>query len=155
MAVVVVFVLFDVMTPVDIAPEGVVDTEAMMMLSVHHEKSNKCRETPVPDELMTTSVMSAESADKPLVDVSKRTLRRWVTRTAEDCEEATGDSGWSYLGMHDLRRTWATSLAEQSVDPLLVLNWGGWEDLETFLDHYRGTYSPEVQRAERGNVDWL
>jgi len=27
--------------------------------------------------------------------------------------------------------------------------------LETFLEHYRGTYSPEVQRRELEKVAWL
>jgi integrase len=57
--------------------------------------------------------------------------------------------------MHDLRRTWATALASEDVDPLLVCDWGGWEDLETFLDHYRGTFSPEAQLRERQKVEWL
>jgi hypothetical protein len=34
----------------------------------------------------------------------------------------------------DLRRTWATALAREDVDPLLVCDWGGWNDLETFFD---------------------
>jgi hypothetical protein len=41
------------------------------------------------------------------------------------------------------------------VDALLVCDWGSWNDLETFLEHYRGTYSPEAQQRERGKVGWL
>ena len=43
----------------------------------------------------------------------------------------------------------------EGVDPLFVCQWGGWSDLETFLDHYKGTYSPEVQREARAGVEWL
>jgi hypothetical protein len=38
---------------------------------------------------------------------------------------------------------------------MVVCDWGGWNDLDTFLDHYRGTNSPEAQRREREKVDWL
>lgn len=69
--------------------------------------------------------------------------------------EETGDEGWSYLVFHDLRRTWATALASADVDPLLVCNWGGWNDLDTFLEHYRGSYALEAQRKKRKKVDWL
>jgi integrase len=89
-----------------------------------------------------------------LVDItSTRTLRRWVTDAAGRVED--DDPGWSYLTFHDLRRTWATALASADVDPLLVCDWGGWNDLETFLDHYRGTFSPEAQEREREKVGWL
>jgi len=67
----------------------------------------------------------------------------------------TNDPGWSYVGMHDLRRTWATSLRSADIDAVVVCDWGGWDDLDTFLNHYRGTYSPEAQRREREKVSWL
>jgi hypothetical protein len=35
------------------------------------------------------------------------------------------------------------------------MDFGGWEDIETFLEHYRGSYSPAVQRRELSKVDWL
>ena len=59
------------------------------------------------------------------------------------------------LSTHDLQRTSVTALADIEVDPLLVLDYGGWCDLETFLDHYRGSHSPAVQRRAQGKVDWL
>jgi len=59
------------------------------------------------------------------------------------------------VSFHDLRRSWATNLAAAGVDPILVLDVGGWADLETFLDHYRGSYSPEAHRREREKVAWL
>lgn len=57
--------------------------------------------------------------------------------------------------MHDLRRTWATNLRSADVDPLMACDWDGWNDLETFLDHYQGRFSPEAQKREREKVDWL
>jgi integrase len=142
----------------DVAPEHVVDTDAGTMLRVHHGKGDKYRETPVPRDLATTIRTVDDVRDAPasasLVDItSTRSLRRWVTDAAGRVED--DDPGWSYLTFHDLRRTWATALASADVDPLLVCDWGGWNDLETFLDHYRGTFSPEAQERERGKVDWL
>jgi hypothetical protein len=38
---------------------------------------------------------------------------------------------------------------------MVVCDWGGWNDLDTSLDHYRGTHTPKPQRRERETVDWL
>ena len=142
----------------DAAPEHVVDTDAGTMLRVHHGKGDKYRETPVPRDLATTirtvDDVRPEPSSHSLVDItSTRSLRRWVRRAAGAVDD--DDPGWAHLTFHDLRRTWATALASADVDPLLVCDWGGWNDLETFLEHYRGTFSPEAQQRERGKVDWL
>ncbi|RZH66529.1 tyrosine-type recombinase/integrase [Natrinema altunense] len=144
----------------DVAPEDIVDTDAGTMLRVWHGKGDKFRETPVPRNLATTIRTVDDVRDAPtsssLVEItSTRSLRRWVRSTADQLYDETGDAGWDHLGFHDLRRTWATALASADVDPLLVCDWGGWNDLETFLEHYRGSYSPEAQQRERGKVDWL
>jgi len=141
-----------------VAPGHVVDTDAGTMLRVHHGKGDKYRETPVPRDLATTIRTVDDVRDEPsshaLVEItSTRSLRRWVRRAADAVDD--DDPGWDQLTFHDLRRTWATALASADVDPLLVCDWGGWNDLETFLDHYRGTFSPEAQQRERGKVEWL
>ncbi len=35
------------------------------------------------------------------------------------------------------------------------MDWGGWEDWETFRQHYLGEFSPEAIRQERRKVDYL
>lgn len=35
------------------------------------------------------------------------------------------------------------------------MDFGGWEDIETFRKRYPGSYSPAVQRRELAKVDWL
>jgi integrase len=144
---------------VRVAPEDVVDTDAGTMLRAESAKTGKYRETPIPPELATTIRTVGDVRDaaptEPVVDRSTRTLRRWVGRAREGLAEETGDDYWQYLGYHDLRRTWATSLRSADVDAMVVCDWGGWEDLETFLDHYRGTHSPEAQKRERSKVEWL
>ncbi|RLM53728.1 site-specific integrase [Halobellus sp. Atlit-31R] len=144
----------------DVAPQDVVDTEAGHMLRVWHGKGDKFRETPMPSDLATTirtiGDFRDDSVDVPVIETDHtRTLRRWLESAREQLVNETGDAGWQFLSTHDLRRTWATALANKEVDPLLVLEWGGWDDLETFLDHYKGTYSPAAQRRARDKVDWL
>ncbi len=140
----------------DVRASHVVDTDAGTMLRVPHGKGDKYRETPCPTELATMIRTVGEYNEGTIISVtSTRSLRRWMERTRQELYEETGEEGWLDLTTHDLRRTWATQLSESDVDPLVVLDWGGWNDLETFLDHYRGTYSPKAQRRERGKVDWL
>jgi integrase len=143
-----------------VAPKDVVDTDAGWMLRVPAGKGEKYRETPMPESLalrvLTLGDMRDEDGDVPVITVaSTRSLRRWITHLREALADRTGDDGWLELTMHDLRRTWATNCAEAGVDPLLVIDWGGWSDLETFLEHYKGVYSPAAQRKNRAKVDWL
>jgi len=119
------------------------------MLRVWHGKGDKFRETPVPRDLATTIRTVDDVRDAPtslsLVEItSTRSLRRWVRSAADQLYDETGDAGWDHLGFHDLRRTWATALASDDVDPLLACDWGGWNDLETFLEHYRGATVPRL-----------
>lgn len=144
----------------DVAPENVVETDAGQMLRVWESaKTGKYRETPIPPNLATTirTVGDVRDAttDDPVVDVSTRTLRRWMADATEHLYETTDEPGWQYVGFHDLRRTWATSLRSADVDAMVVCDWGGWDDLEVFLNHYRGTHSPEAQLRERQKVSWL
>jgi len=145
---------------VRVAPEHVAETDAGRMLRVWRSaKTDKYRETPIPPNLATTirTVGDVREAptDAPVVDVSTRTLRRWTAKATDELHEETGEPGWEYVGFHDLRRTWATSLRSEDVDAMVVCDWGGWDDLQTFLDHYRGTHTPEAQRREREKVGWL
>jgi len=144
----------------DIAPEHVADTDAGTMLRVWESaKTGEYRETPIPPNLATTirtvGDVREQPADAPLVDATTRTLRRWMDRATSDLLDETDDDGWQFVGMHDLRRTWATSLRSADVDAMVVCDWGGWDDLQTFLDHYRGTHTPEAQLREREKVGWL
>jgi integrase len=122
-------------------------------------KREKYREPPIPDRLATTAETYADVAglapDDPLVDVSDKTVYRWVQRAAQRLQAARNDEGWSFVDCHDLRRTWGTYLLEQGVLPSVVMDWGGWSDWETFREHYLGEFSPEAIRRERGKVDYL
>ena len=144
----------------EVAPDNVVQSDAGRMLIVEHGKGDKYRETPIPSDLVrqieAVDDMRDESSDTPVISVTTtQSLRNWIQSTRERLAEQTDDDRWNRLSLHDLRRTWATSLASKDVDPLIVCDWGGWNDLETFLEHYKGVYSPEAQRRERDKVSWL
>jgi integrase len=148
----------------DVRPEDVVESEAGPMVIVRDGKGGKYRETPIPADLKREIDAAAEYRphpdDWPVVTTSSdtrgastRTLRRWMESAREELAE--DDSRWLQLTFHDLRRTWATHLKSEDVDPMLVCDWGGWEDLETFLEAYRGDFTPEAQLRERQKVRWL
>lgn len=128
-------------------------------LRVPEGKGDKYRETPIPDSLagQLRGIAQYREADDdvPVIDTTTRTLRRWVQDAREQLAAETDDERWNYLSTHDLRRTWAGQLANDDVKETVALRWGGWEDLETFLNHYRGEATAEAQRREREKVDWL
>lgn len=142
-------------TPADVRETDVVGA----MLQVRNGKGDKSRQTPIP-ETVKTQIETAheyrdESEDEPIVSVTTtQSLRNWIQGTAEALAEEENDE-WLQLSFHDLRRTWATHLVSKDVDPLVICDWGGWQDLETFLDHYKGQYSPDAQLREREKVNWL
>ncbi|UXF50925.1 MAG: integrase [Haloquadratum phage sp.] len=141
---------------VSVKAKHVVETSAGPRVRVHNSKGKEYRETPTTESVRSTAATYAElqGDDARLVPHSKRWVQRHVDRITDELA-ADVDEMWTHVTPHDLRRTWATSLAGSEVDPLLVCDWGGWSDLETFLEHYRGTYSPEVQRRELEKVGWL
>ena len=143
----------------DVEPRDVQDTTAGKMLRVQDGKGGKYRETPISTELATTISTIADVRDasktEPLLDVTTRILRRWVATRGLELADRTGDDGWHHLPFHDLRRTWATLMKFSGVDAMVVCDWGGWDDLETFQEHYRGTSTPDAQHRERKKISWL
>lgn len=145
-----------------LTPNDVVDTAKGWTVRVREEiaKYDKYRETVIPpglaERIQAVDRVRDMNSDEPIWSLSQRSLERRVASTRAELVERTDDDGWRHYEFHDGRRTWATLLVgRHDVDPLLVCQWGGWDDLETFLDHYHGTYSPHVQREARRNVDWL
>jgi len=142
-----------------VTPADVVATDQGPRVRVEQGKAEKYREVPLPGELKTTIDVYAEQRDggrsTPIVDVSERTIQRWVSRIGEELHAESGDTGWLSLGPHDLRRTWGTLLVEAGVEPGMIMVWGGWNDWETFRKHYLGAYSPEMERRQAALVPWL
>jgi len=145
---------------VAVTPDHVVDGgEAGQMLVVPEGKGEKYREAPIPDSLADLVDAAASfggvDADEVLVDRSTRALRNWVEAARGELADGTGEDRWRYLTFHDLRRTWAGQLANADVDETIALRWGGWNDLDTFLNHYRGDATEKAQARERAKVEWL
>ena len=44
---------------------------------------------------------------------------------------------------------------EAEVMPSVVMQWGGWDDYETFQRHYLGKHGEVVQSREGEKVKWL
>lgn len=92
----------------------------------------------------------------PVDDVSGEPVRFDLTDDSSSIERARDtDIEIDSLTSGTYLVTFADGDHDHEVDPLIALEWGGWEDLETFLDHYKGAYSPAAQRRAREKVDWL
>lgn len=108
--------------------------------------STSIREVPLdPDvarDIFSLKRGASKRKDDPLIDVNPRTVRQWIYDAREILEEPAA----SELGMHDLRRTWATStyysLAIRGV-PIaeeLTMSWGGWAHTDTGRETFRQNY---------------
>lgn len=142
---------------VNVTPTDIVQTHGHHRVRVWEGKGEKYREVPCPERLANTVETLAYQldADESVVGCHSSTIWDWVRRGAERRQAASRDKGWSYLDVHDLRRTWGTYLVGQGVIPGLIMQWGGWEDWTTFRDNYLGEMSPEVDRREQQKVPWL
>jgi integrase len=141
---------------VDVEARDVVSTSAGPRVRVWDSKGKAYRETPTTRDIlaMAETVADLQGPATPLVDHSTRWVQRHLDDVTGELAEQ-GDEMWAHVTPHDLRRTWATLLSADIDDPLLIMDFGGWEDIQTFLEHYRGSYSPAVQRRELSKVDWL
>lgn len=136
------------------------------VLVVDRDGKTGTRDVPLSDDLAQQITYLADAAqlrqDEPVIDVGKRQVRNWIEAARESVaasEYPREPAQWHDLGMHDLRRTWATSsyydLAVRGV-PIaeqLVMSWGGWAQTEsgrdTFRSHYLGPVPDEVVNAVR------
>jgi integrase len=104
------------------------------------------REVPLSPALVQRCRMYKNAAgvrqDAALVDVSTRSLRNWMHDVRGVLEEPAA----SHLGMHDLRRTFATdayyslAFAGVPIAEQLVMSYGGWRQTETGRDTFRENY---------------
>lgn len=111
--------------------------------------------------VITASIWHVTGTSSPGVehgrfDVEPNSIYRWVKRAGERRYAATGDEGWTYLDVHDLRRTWGGHLLwDCGVLPAVVISWGGWDDWETFRNHYLGEMSPAAAEREREKFSFV
>jgi len=142
---------------ISVRPMDVVrgDETDRYFLRIPDGKGSKERQTPMPLDLVGMIRGRDVEPGESVVDVSTRTLRRWVQRAAERRSAAEDDDRWRHLSTHDLRRTWGHLALEAGVLPSVLMQWGGWEDYETFKNHYLGKHGEEVQAREAEKVEWL
>ncbi|AFK19006.1 site-specific integrase [Haloferax mediterranei ATCC 33500] len=125
------------------------DDQGKWRLTVPDGKSG-ARDTPVSQSLRerVKYLKSAARmrADEPIIDVSTRSLRDWIVEARGKLADDLDDDRWHDLGMHDLRRTWATdtfySLAFEGV-PIaeeLTMAWGGWAMTDSGRETFRRNY---------------
>lgn len=122
-----------------------------------YAKRDKYREAPIPDglESLVRGFTTGKGADESVVDVDPSTVYRWLRKAAGERRAATGDEGWQYLKVHDLRRSWGGHLLwDCGVSPMAVMQFGGWEDWSTFKKHYMGEMSPAAMDRERSKLVW-
>jgi len=131
-------------------------------LRVAHGKTG-ARDVPISRSLAHSVLDYADGRgldDEELVDVSTRTVRRWVEDARERLADRAGPdspTAWEAVGSHDLRRTWATdcfyalTLAEVPAAETLTMAWGGWKQSsagrETFRLNYLGAPPEDVVAA--------
>ncbi|WP_435099274.1 tyrosine-type recombinase/integrase [Halorubrum sp. N11] len=123
-----------------------------------YAKRGKYRETPIPEQLASSvrTLSYDRDPDEPVVGVEPNSIYRWVKRAGERRYAVTGDEGWTSLDVHDLRRTWAGHLLwDCGLLPAVVMSFGGWEDWETFRDHYLGEMSPAAAEREREKISFI
>ncbi len=123
-----------------------------------YAKRDKYREAPIPSdfEMFVRGLTEDKEPDEPVVDVDDSTVYRWVRRAAERLQAETGDRGWQFLDVHDLRRSWGGHLLWNcGLSPMVVMEFGGWSDWHTFAKHYMGEITPEAQQRERNKIDYL
>lgn len=123
------------------------------VLTIPDGKTGK-REVPISEDIAQSVRWMKSGAqlrqDEPLIDVSTRTLRNWIRdareKLAEQAENAAPADAYGELGMHDLRRTWATStyyalaFAGVPIAEQLVMSWGGWKQTKTGRETFRENY---------------
>jgi len=134
--------------------ERMAGTEDRWKLVIPDGKQNYAmqgkRETPVSNDLRQ-HVKYLKSAsrmrqDDKVIDVSKRSIRNWIEDAREDLVDGFDDEDFHQLGMHDLRRTFATdayyslALAGVPIAEQLVMSWGGWTQTEKGRDTFRQNY---------------
>jgi len=109
------------------------------------------REAPISREMVQQMRMlknaTSTRKNRPLIDASKRSIRRWMSKAGDELTQATGDEDWQHVSPHDLRRTWATTTyyaldTHYAVD--IIMRWGGWKDRDTFTNNYLGRETDEL-----------
>jgi len=93
--------------------------------------------------------------DDPYLDVSKRTVGRWIDDAGDRMAAETGNDDWTYLSSHDLRRYFATTMLQvKGMNPEVVKAVGGWNSYEAMKAYLQDPVE-EVITAEYARAGML
>jgi integrase len=120
------------------------DEADITRLKVREGKTGR-RSTVIPNEL-ATQIRTVADLRPEMIDVTPRTIQNWVTEAGEAIAQETGEKDWTLLSAHDCRRTWATSLIQQGISESNVMDWGHWQNYETFRDHYFQQSDEQIEK---------
>jgi len=85
----------------------------------------------VEERIYTYTNDTDRGRDEQLIQLSTRSVRDVVKRTAQAAAEATGNPDYEYVSSHDLRRRFAQRLlVEKQMNPRVVMAVGGWDSFE-------------------------
>jgi len=138
-----------------------VEDEAYML--VIRDGKTGYRECPISTSAVSLAKMlknvKGVRKSEALVDVSKRTIQRYVSRACEDIADRPNEpDSWEHVSAHDLRRSWATqtywSLSGSRAREV-VMEFGGWVDTQTFTQNYLGAIPDEtaIEVMKEANLD--
>jgi len=141
---------------VSVRAKDVTSTTAGPRVAVWDSKGKPFRQTPTTRYILgrAETVAEFQGPETELVPHHRVWINRRLDRITDRLANG-GDAMWRKVTPTDLRRTWATLLMKHMDDPLLVMEFGGWENIETFFNHYWGTYSTGKQRRELQKVPWI
>lgn len=125
------------------------------VVRIKNGKGDKYRETPIPDKYAYKLRAEQEADNKQDTDKIIDKSMRHISRRFGDVVDSLDDDRYKHVTLHDGRRTWANALLDQGVQPLQVMEWGGWADWQTFRDHYLTEFTEKKQKEEIEKVDWI
>lgn len=98
----------------------------------------------VEERIYTYTNDTDRGRDEQLIQLSTRSVRDVVKRTATAAAEATGNPDYEYVSSHDLRRRFAQRLlVEKQMNPRVVMAVGGWDSFEA-IEPYLTEPTPDV-----------
>lgn len=105
-------------------------------LKVREGKTGR-RSTVIPDPVsqQIRTVSNIQDTEK-VIPYHKKTVYNIVQRIGEELAEEQNEPDWNHLSCHDLRRSWASTMVQNGISESLIMDWGGWDQYETFHDHY-------------------
>jgi hypothetical protein len=74
--------------------------------------------------------------DKPVFDVTKRTIQNWVKKSAEEAAHRVGPGELAHVSSADLKDYWVRYCVETlRINPMVVMELGGWRNPEVFVEY--------------------